>query len=94
MQNGYQSFTPKEVLLSLGAKVGKCLLPKIPTPQSAVGQWVLQQRVYGVALIRAAEQRLPATVRTALLHQALKQIFGNVAQQRRLRFFIWQAFEY
>ena len=86
MQNGYQSFTPKEVFLSLGMKLGQCLLPKIPTPQSSVGLWLLQHRQYGLAIIRASEQRLPVAVRTTGLKHALSMIFGKVAQQGTLDF--------
>ena len=86
MQNGYQSFTPKEVFLSLGLKLGQCLLPKIPTPQSSVGLWLLQHRQYGLAIIRASEQRLPVSVRTAGLKYALSMIFGKVAHQGALDF--------
>ena len=86
MQNGYQSFTPKEVFLSLGLKLGKCLLPKIPTPQSSVGLWLLQHRQYGLAIIRASEQRLPVAARTAVLKYALSMIFGKVAHQGALDF--------
>ena len=86
MQNGYQSFIPKEVFLSLGLKLGQCLLPKIPTPQSSVGLWLLRRRQYGLAIIRASEQRLPVAVRTTGLKHALSMIFGKVAQQGTLDF--------
>ena len=86
MQNGYQSFTPKEVFLSLGLKLGKCLLPKIPTPQSSVGLWLLRRRQYGLAIIRASEQRLPVAVRTTGLKHALSMIFDKVAHQGALDF--------
>jgi len=86
MQNGYQSFTPKEVFLSLGMKLGQCLLPKIPTPQSSVGLWLLQHRQYALAIIRASEQRLPEAVRTTGLKHALSMIFGKVAHQGALDF--------
>ncbi len=86
MQNGYRCFTPKEVVRCLGFKVGNFLLPKIPTPESVVGRWLLKHRQYGLAMLRATEQRLPATIRTTVLKQALRQIFGRVAQQGTLDF--------
>ncbi|WP_157836294.1 ubiquinone anaerobic biosynthesis accessory factor UbiT [Rheinheimera texasensis] len=46
----------------------------------------MKHRQYGLAMLRATEQRLPATIRTTVLKQALRQIFGRVAQQGTLDF--------
>lgn len=86
MQNGYQCFTPKGVLQQLGATVGHVFLQNMPTPASAFGQWLLQQRHYGTRLVRTTEQKLPATLRIALLKQVLVRLFGATAQSGSLDF--------